>query len=309
MVDVAGKPPLAYYGGKQRMAPKIIPLIPKHAVYVEPFAGGAAVFFKKPWPTVRNKHYYRETLNDTDGNLINFYRVLRDNGQELIEKLCLTMYSAEEHLIAKNLDAGDPVERARKYFINSQQSFSNVIGTGWSTGIFGRNLAATWAKKVSQLPDFLDRMTSVHIENTDAIRCIEKWDSPHTFFYCDPPYPGAEQGHYRGYTGEDFERLCVALGKIRGSFILSNYDSPVPPPDWERFMFFATASSRNRSGYDRSKRKDESAQKRGRIEVVWRKTSTEPVRKEIQKLYNAGDFDCFTGSNYVGDDSAQMRLI
>ena len=62
------KPPISYYGGKQRMASKIIPLIPPHTVYVEPFAGGAAILFNKPWPSVTNRDHYREIINDTDGD-------------------------------------------------------------------------------------------------------------------------------------------------------------------------------------------------------------------------------------------------
>lgn len=70
------KPAFPYYGGKQRIASKITELIPKHTVYVEPFAGGAAVFFKKPWPDVSNTGHYREVLNDTNGDVVNFFRVL-----------------------------------------------------------------------------------------------------------------------------------------------------------------------------------------------------------------------------------------
>lgn len=73
------KSPLSYYGGKQRMAKNIIPLIPQHTVYVEPFCGGATILFKKPWPNVTNTHHYREVINDLDNNLIYFFKTLRDN--------------------------------------------------------------------------------------------------------------------------------------------------------------------------------------------------------------------------------------
>lgn len=64
------KPPFSYYGGKQRMASKIIPYIPKHTVYVEPFCGSATILFKKPWPNVTNTHHYREYINDTNKCLL-----------------------------------------------------------------------------------------------------------------------------------------------------------------------------------------------------------------------------------------------
>ena len=80
------------------MVPNILPLIPKHTVYVEPFAGGAAVFFAKPWPNTENSDHYREVLNDKDQRLINFYRVLQtpEKREALIERLSLTLYSEEE---------------------------------------------------------------------------------------------------------------------------------------------------------------------------------------------------------------------
>jgi len=288
------KPVISYYGGKQRMASKIVPLIPRHTVYVEPFCGGAAIFFAKPWPQVTNTHHYREVINDHDKRLINFYQQLRDNGPALIDALQLTLYSEHEHQIAKELDCEDKLEAARRYYVNVQQSFSNVLGGGWARKVFSRNNGATWSNKIAQLPDYLDRMASVVITCDDALKIIKQWDSPQTFFYCDPPYPAAYQGHYNGYTMEHFQELVNTLDACQGSFILSNYDQPMEmPKDWERFEFEATASSRGRVGYDRSKKADESDQNRKRTEVVWRRFNKVPVREEIQKLYDSGAFDCF----------------
>lgn len=288
------KPVISYYGGKQRMASKIVPLIPQHTVYVEPFCGGAAIFFAKPWPKVTSRDHYREVINDHDKRLINFYQQLRDNGPALVDALQLTLYSEQEHRLAKELDCEDKLEAARRYYVNVQQSFSNVIGCGWKRGVYSNNLGATWANKVAQLPEYLDRIASVHIACEDALKVIKQWDSPQTFFYCDPPYPSADQGHYRGYTLEHFQALVSTLDTCQGSFILSNYDQPLKiPENWERFEFEAIASSKKRVGYDRSKKADESDQNRKRTEVVWRRFNRVPVREEIQKLYDSGAFDCF----------------
>jgi len=285
---------ISYYGGKQRMASKIVPLIPRHTVYVEPFCGGAAIFFAKPWPKVTNTHHYREVINDHDKKLINFYQQLRDNGQALVDALQLTLYSEHEHQIAKELDCEDKLEAARRYYVNVQQSFSNVLSTGWRRGVYGRNDAVTWANKVAQLPEYLDRMASVHITCDDALKVIKQWDSPQTFFYCDPPYPSAEQGHYGGYTLEHFQTLVSTLDACQGSFILSNYDQPIQmPKEWKRCEFDVNATSTRTIGYDRSKKADESDENRKRTEVVWRRFNKVPVREEIQKLYDSGAFDCF----------------
>lgn len=291
------KPPISYYGGKQRMAHNIVPLIPRHTVYVEPFAGGAAVLFAKPWPDVTNTDHYREVINDIDGRLINFYRQLRDNGAELIRRLELTLYSEEEHRIAKQLDCDDDIEAARRYVVNANQSFGSRLNSGWGRNVYGRNSAATWVSRVARLPEYLERMHGVHIACDDALKVIRQWDSPQTFFYCDPPYPGTNQGHYKGYTVDNFRQLVETLDGCQGGFIMSNYqqDGVKIPDDWERFEFSAHASSRGRVGYDRSKKMDEAGQNRERTEVVWRRLARVEPREEIRKLYASGAFDCFRG--------------
>ena len=291
------KPPISYYGGKQKMVPNILPLIPKHTVYVEPFAGGAAILFAKPWPDVSNKSHYREYLNDKDERLINFYRVLQtpEKREALIERLSLTLYSEAEHAKAKDLESGSDIDRAWAFFVKIQQSFAKKLQGGWGRAVFSENMQATWLNIVSRLPEYLERMASVGITCQDALKVIEQLDSPQTCFYCDPPYPGTDQGHYEGYSAEDFQALVDTLDKCQGSFLLSNYDQPEAkiPDDWERFEFDATNHSRGRVGYDRSKKADESHQNRKRTEVVWRRFNRVPVRPEIQALYASGAFDCF----------------
>lgn len=284
------KQPFSYYGGKQRMASKIIPLIPKHTVYVEPFSGGASVFWKKPWPEVSSTHHYREVLNDTDGRIVNFYRVLQDpkTADELMRRLTFTPYARDEYKKAKEMLSCDGVDGAWAWFIQTNMSFSHKVCGGWGTSVFGRNSAATWAKRIEPIREQMQRLSGVFIENLDAVELIQKWDSPQTFFYCDPPYPGASQGHYSGYTREDFDRLVNVLDNIEGSFLLSNYEQPGVPDDWERFEFAAKMTA----ALDKSLPKD-------RVEIVWRKVNGANVRPEIKKLYQLGLFDCFEGASHV----------
>lgn len=300
------KPVISYYGGKLRQASNIVSLIPKHTVYVEPFAGGAAIFFAKPWPEVGNSNHYREYLNDTDERLINFYRVLQTpkKREALIERLSLTLFSEAEYAKAKDLESGSDVDRAWAYYVNIQQSFTNKLNGGWGRTVYSANQQATWANKVSRLPEYLDRMSSVGVTCDDALTIIQQLDSPQTFFYCDPPYPGTDQGHYEGYTVEDFQALVKTLNQCQGSFILSNYEQPrvTMPDDWERFEFETTASSRGRKGYDRSQKRDESDQNRQRTEVVWRRFNRVKPRPEIQALYASGAFNCFASPPGTFDD-------
>ena len=294
------KPAFSYYGGKQRMAPKILPLIPKHTVYVEPFAGGAAVFFAKPWPGVTNTDNYREVLNDLDGRIVNFYKVLRDNPDALIRACCLTPYAREEHTKIARQAVEDDTEMARRWFVDIQQSFANKSRGGWGTGCYGRNLAATWQGKCARLYACAERLHSVHIEHDDALKVIERWDSPQTFFYCDPPYPGADQGHYKGYSQQDLDALVSALDNAQGSFLLSCYANASPPSDWERFELSAyiTASGKGKTGAGRDKSRKAAQIEIGdrvRTEVVWRRLAKGALRPELQKVYDSGQLDCFTG--------------
>jgi DNA adenine methylase len=292
------KPPFSYYGGKQRLASKLVPLIPKHTVYVEPFAGGATLLFAKPWPEVSNNNHYREVINDTNGHLINFFRQLKDNGPELCRRLSLTLYSEQEHQTAKELEHDDHIEAACRFYVNVQQSFSNVMNAGWGRKVFTRNNSVTWMNQVDRLPSYIDRMRSVFISNQDALTCIEQWDSPQTFFYCDPPYPKANQGHYSGYTEQDFEDLLDTLKGIKGSALVSCYDHGFDMPEcWRRVEFdaYASSSGNGKVGADRSRKATaEELGNRKRTEVVLIKDASQP-RPEIQKLYDSGKYDCFEG--------------
>ena len=287
------RPAFSYYGGKQRMSSKIVPLLPRHTVYVEPFAGGAAVFYAKPWPDVGNNNHYREVLNDTNQEIVNFYRVLRDQPDALFRATCLTPHSRVEHTKTAREPTSDPVERARRWFVDIQQSFANKSRGGWGTSVYGANQAATWQNACARMLGAAERLHSVHIECDDALRVIERWDSPQTLFYCDPPYPGTHQGHYSGYSQDDFAALVDTLNSAQGSFVLSCYDQPGVPDHWERFEFTAHASSNavGRVGKGRDKSRAAAKKEMGdrkRTEVVWRMDRSANVRPEIKKLFDNG---------------------
>ena len=270
------KPPFSYHGGKQKMVKKIIPYIPKHNVYVEPFCGGSSLLFAKPDYTTGNKDHYREVLNDTNKKVHNFFVQLRDNGEELCRMLELSLYSQEEHRIAKSYDGYDPLLIAYYFYINVSQSFSNKLEGSWGTSCYSHNHSETYNKKINELKNYVQRIRSIYISCEDALRCIERWDSPQTFFYCDPPYPGTNQGHYKGYTQEDFQKLLDKLESIQGSFILSCYPNDSVNPDWKRVDFELTGGAGNGKDFI----------KRNKItECIWLRESKETPRKEILDIY------------------------
>lgn len=293
------KPAFSYYGGKQRMSRHILPLIPKHTVYVEPFAGGAALFFAKPRPLVSNSHNYREVLNDMHGEIVNFYRVLQDKNQfnKLLHRLIYTPYAREEHKFALYGEHVSKVDRAWAWFVNIQMSFSNAESAGWRTNVMSKNIATVWRNQVHRLHDCHERMSGVHVECGDAIEIIQRWDSPQTLFYCDPPYPGAGQSYTHRYSHDDFAKLVKALDGCQGSFLLSAYDVGLCPEHWERFDFSAvcSASGKGQTGEGKDRTKKATLEGRERTEVVWRMDRSMTARSEIIKLYESNVYDCFGG--------------
>jgi DNA adenine methylase len=234
------KPIISYYGGKQRIASHIVSILHSipHKVYVEPFAGGAAVLFAKGKPRPDNHHNYRECVNDKNERIGTLYRVCQEQKDDLLHLLQHTPYSQSEHrkahAILKAPHDCTPLRVAWAVVVQARQSFANGIGKGWATNVKTRNSAQTWATYLQWLPAILERFSGVYVSCEDAIRCIQRWDSPDTLFYCDPPYPGANQGHYSGYTLEGWQALCSALDTCQGSYILSNYPQTTEPASAQR---------------------------------------------------------------------------
>ncbi len=217
------KPPLTYYGGKQMLSKLIVSLIFKHNLYCEPFFGGGAVFFaKEPSPV--------EIINDTNGELINFYKVIKTNFKKLEKEIRYTLHSREYHQAAKIVlgypQLFDEIKRAWAIWVLANQSFGsrldNVWGYDFKTNTSAKRLRN---KRTSFTKDYADRLELAQIECKDALQVIESVDNKDCFFYCDPPYYNSFMGHYRGYTEKDFDNLLQLLSKIKGKFLLSSYQS------------------------------------------------------------------------------------
>jgi len=219
------KPPLTYYGGKQKLASQILSLIPKHNLYCEPFFGGGAVFFAKaPSPL--------EVINDSNGDLINFYRVVKNNYKELEKEIKATLHSREYHQAAKIVlgypDLFNDVKRAWAIWVLANEGYASRLDSTWG---YDRK-KNTSAKRLHHKREgftniYLSRLEKTEIENSDALKVIQSRDSNESFFYCDPPYFNAGMGHYNGYTEQDFENLLKLLSRIKGKFLLSSYPSPL----------------------------------------------------------------------------------
>lgn len=217
--------PISYYGGKQKLVSKIIPLIPEHELYAEIFCGGAAVFFAKEKSRV-------EVLNDTNSELINFYQVVQRDFHQLVTLIRISLHSRRLHQDAKviyeNPHMFDPVKRAWAVWVLSSQSFSAMLDGTWGYDIKENTTSKKIVNKIATFTEDLSiRLQNVQLECTDALRILNSRDRDSSFFYIDPPYFNSDCGHYDGYTAEDFAMLLNRLEKIEGKFLLSSYDSPI----------------------------------------------------------------------------------
>jgi DNA adenine methylase len=219
------KTPITYYGGKQKLASTILKLIPAHTLYAEPFFGGGAIFFEKPKSPV-------EVINDTNKEIINFYRTVQNDFVSLEKEIKITLHSRDLHrkasVIYNNPDMFSEIKRAWAFWTLASQSFASIIDGHWGYDI-GKHTTSVKVtnKRQAFTEDYAIRLQTVQIECTDAIRIIKSRDRKDSFFYCDPPYYNSDCGHYDGYTIEDFEMLLRTLSGIKGKFLLSSYPSPI----------------------------------------------------------------------------------
>lgn len=244
--------PVSYYGGKQKLVSKILPMIHEHVMYAEPFVGGGAVFFSKPAS-------HAEVLNDTNKELINFYRVLQNRFVELDSMVKVTLHSRTLHKDAKvvydNPHLFEEVKRAWSVWVLSTQSFCAMLDGSWGYDKTDNTTTKKITNKRNQFSEeYAMRLQNVQLECTDALYVIQSRDTVNTFFYCDPPYHNSDCGHYNGYSEQDFENLLKLLSVIKGKFLLSSYPSPIlqryaKAQGWHSKCFEQGVSVNAKSGY------------------------------------------------------------
>lgn len=220
----AMKTPVTYYGGKQRMLSIILPMIPQHQIYVEPFMGGGAVFFAKEPAKV-------ELINDKNGEVVNFYNVVKTRFPELKALVDATLHSEKQQKEAKHIyfhpDDFDEVRRAWALWVLSHQSFYSILGNTWKCSKVRSTAVQLLARRDSFTDAYCARLERTSIFCRDALDVIRKANRDDAFHYVDPPYFNADMGHCAGFTIEDFKALLDTLANVRGKFMLSSYPSDV----------------------------------------------------------------------------------
>ena len=215
---------LKYPGSKWRISDWIISHFPEHKVYCEPFFGSGAIFFNKA-PS------YIETINDIDGDIVNLFRVIRKNPNELADLLWATPFARDE--FASCYERSDnPIEQARRTLVRYHQSFgtSNSSKNSWKNvqTYGGPRTATMWNCLPERIVECCERIKEAQIENIDAIELIKRYNDKHTLIYCDPPYLlGLRKRNLYKHeiTDEYHEKLLEALNSTQSMVVLSGYDN------------------------------------------------------------------------------------
>jgi DNA adenine methylase len=224
-----------YYGGKFSHLDFLLPLLPiTFTHFCEPFGGSAAVLINRTPASV-------ETYNDLDSEVVNFFSCLRDRGDELIRLISLTPFSREELVRACRPEPSlSAIERARRFFVRARQTRTGLAQTSsegrWAhcvltsrAGMAGA--VSRWLGSVEGLPQIVQRLQRVQIENAPATEVIQRYDSEETLFYCDPPYPHEVRGDTKAYgyemSDEGHEDLAEVLRSADGAVAVSGYRCPL----------------------------------------------------------------------------------
>jgi DNA adenine methylase len=254
--------PFGYYGGKQRLASQLVANLPPHNAWVEAFCGSAALTLAKEPAQI-------EVINDLNGEVVNFFRQLRDDSSRLCDLLRLTPYSREELKLARLPSSQlTDLERARRFFVAAMMAINGSFGKasgGYSySNSYTRHNMEARVSRWKTMPDYLEqiseRLSRVRVENKDAIDLFGDFrNRPATLVYLDPPYLADRE---RGYdhdqcTAEYHERLLISVAKAKCMVFLSGYESDLyndyltRAHGWRKLKIKTTTRGHNGKDFER----------------------------------------------------------
>lgn len=216
----AALPVIPWVGGKRKLARTIFPLFPEHTCYVEPFCGGAALFFMKPPSDV-------EVLNDINSDIVNLYRVVQNHLEEFIKQFKWALTSREIFTWAKDTppETLTDIQRAARFYYLQKLSF----GARSDSRSFGTSATSPSSLNLMRLEETISdawlRLQRVTIEHLDWQECIRRYDRPGTLFYLDPPY-WKTQGYGVPFGIEQYQFMAETVRGIKGKAIISVNDHP-----------------------------------------------------------------------------------
>ncbi|OJH83072.1 DNA adenine methylase [Serratia marcescens] len=211
-------PIVPWIGGKRRLAKHILPLFPAHTCYVEPFCGAAALYFlKAPSKT--------EVINDINGELVNLYRVVKHHLEEFVRQFKWALVSRQifKWLQDTPEETLTDIQRAARFYYLQKQAFGGKV----ADHTFGTSTTSAPRFNLLRIEEELSmahlRLSRTVIEHMDWATCIERYDRPHTLFYCDPPYWGTE-GYGVEFGLDNYDRMAALARSIKGKMIISEND-------------------------------------------------------------------------------------
>ena len=259
VASAPSRPITRYYGGKFKLAPWIISHFPPHQSYVEPCGGGASVLLQK-------KRSPLEIYNDIYAEVVNFFKVLRDQPADLVRQVTLTPWARDEYELSK-LPCTDNLEKARRFFMGNILSISgNPKSSGFRVMKDAKNAGDRIASVIDQMEITAARLTStpksmIQIENDTYERIIDRFDGSKTLFYFDPPYVHSERSSVKEYefewTDGDHKKSAELLNQVRGCVVVSGYACPLYADLYEAH------------GWDRIDKKAQTNSGGERIESLW----------------------------------------
>jgi DNA adenine methylase len=224
-------PCLKYPGAKWHLAGWIVGLLPPHRVYVEPYFGSGAVFFRK-------RRSPLETINDLDGDVVNLFRVLRDRPDEIAAAAAFTPYARAEQDDCWAVErVGEPVEDARRFLVRAWMNHGMRLQRkgGWAhtTGLAASehggglaNRALQWRQLPARIAATVERLHGVQIERRPALDILARYGHKDCLVYADPPYvrsTRAEAQYRHEMTDADHVALLEVLDAHPGPVLLSGY--------------------------------------------------------------------------------------
>ncbi|EBV2761730.1 DNA adenine methylase [Salmonella enterica subsp. enterica serovar Weltevreden] len=213
-------PIVPWIGGKRRLAKHILPLFPAHTCYVEPFCGAAALYFLKTPSKI-------EVINDINGELVNLYRVVKHHLEEFIRQFKWALVSRQIYKWLQDTpeETLTDIQRAARFYFLQKQAFGGKV----ADHTFGTSTTSAPRFNLLRIEEELSmahlRLSRTLIEHLDWHQCIERYDRPHTLFYCDPPYWGTE-GYGVEFGLENYDHMADLAHRIKGKMIISVNDIP-----------------------------------------------------------------------------------
>ncbi|EBN8183847.1 DNA adenine methylase [Salmonella enterica] len=213
-------PIVPWIGGKRRLAKHILPLFPAHTCYVEPFCGAAALYFLKTPSKI-------EVINDINGELVNLYRVVKHHLEEFVRQFKWALVSRQIYKWLQDTpeETLTDIQRAARFYYLQKQAFGGKV----ADHTFGTSTTSAPRFNLLRIEEELS-MAHLHlsrtlIEHLDWHQCIERYDRPHTLFYCDPPYWGTE-GYGVDFPMSNYIHMAELARSIKGKMIISVNDIP-----------------------------------------------------------------------------------